>query len=240
VGSSDAPVSGQRTRVLFVPTKLLAPELDLIFQDRGSLELQSAVGYRDALAVASWWKPDLIVLSSEIDGEDALDFCQTVRSQTRASPPRLLMITEHLDGELDIDVPSDAHLVSPVAVEQLLATIAELTGVNQRGLPRVPLEVLVHTEGFADEGATSDTTLSTGIALSEDCMMLEASRQLGVGARGRLQFFLPAVDERLSVEAHVRVAIDEIRLLYVLEFLGLAPHHRALVRRYMESQKAAA
>jgi hypothetical protein len=78
------------------------------------------------------------------------------------------------------------------------------------------------------------------VNLSEDGMLLEANRQLGIGARGRLLFFLPGQAERLAIEARVRAAVDELRLLYVVEFIDLAPQHRTLIRRYVESQQEAA
>ena len=76
--------------------------------------------------------------------------------------------------------------------------------------------------------------------LSEESVQIEASRMLALGATGRLQFFLPGGDERLLLEARVRVAVDEVLLLYVLEFVDLAPQHRALIRRYVESHEEAA
>ena len=99
--------------------------------------------------------------------------------------PRLLVVTDHLPGTLHdpTDLACDAHLVSPVPAEQLLSTIAELIDVPRRRRERVPLDVLVHTEGFAFDQAV-DATLSTGVNLSEDGMLLEANRQLGIGARG--------------------------------------------------------
>jgi len=42
------------------------------------------------------------------------------------------------------------------------------------------------------------------------------------------------------VDACVRAAVNEVRLLYVVEFVDLAPQHRARIRRYVESQREAA
>jgi hypothetical protein len=239
-GRSHAPVSEERTRILFVPAELLAPELGDTFLDRESLEVRGVAGYREALRTAASWAPHLVVFRSEIDGQDAVEFCRNVTAQQRKAPPKLLMVTERVRAAAQADVACDAHLVSPVGGAQLLATIAELLDLAQRGAVRAALDVLVHTDGFADDGAAVDSTLSSGLSLSEEGMLIEAGRQLRIGASGRLLFFLPGIAERLAVDGRVRVAVDEIRLLYVVEFVDLAPQHRALIRRYVESQSVAA
>jgi hypothetical protein len=218
---------------------LLDPEPGESFLDRASLTLRSAPGLDEALVLAGGWSPHLIVLHGKPQTDEARMFCANVRALRPV--PRLLLVTEHLPGDTHdpTEVPCDAHLVSPVAFEQLLSTIAELVDVRRRRHERVPLDVLVHTEGFAFDQAV-DATLSTGVNLSEDGMLVEANRQLGIGARGRLLFFLPDQAERLSIEARVRAAVDELRLLYVMEFIDLPPQHRTLIRRYIESQREAA
>ena len=223
-----------------MPTALLASERTGTFLDRESLEVRTAAGYGDALRTAADWTPHLIVLRSEIGGRDALEFCRAVRTRLRKPAPKLLMVTERLRTMAQPDVPCDSHLVSPVSAQQLLDTIAELLDLAQRRAERVPLDVLVHTEGFADDGSAVDSTLSSGVLLSEDGMLIEAGHQLRVDARGRLLFFLPGIAERLALDARVRVAVDEVRLLYVVEFVDLAPQHRALIRRYVEARSVAA
>jgi CheY-like chemotaxis protein len=233
-------VSQERTRILFVPAELLAPEVGRTILGRGSLDVRFAADYRAALRDAAGWMPHLIVLRSEIDGHDAVDFCRAIHAQLREAPPKLLMLTERLRAAAQADVACDAHLVSPVSIDQLLATIAELLDLSMRGSDRAAIDALVHTEGFADDGTAVDATLSSGVNLSEDGMLIEAGRQLRIGARGKLQFFLPGITERLAVDARVRVAVDEVRLRYVVEFVDLPPQHRALIRRYVESQSVAA
>lgn len=239
-GGSNAPVRQEPTRILFVPAELLAPELGHTFLDRDSLEVRTAAGYRDALRHAASWAPHLIVLRSEIEDHEAFEFCRAVHARLRKPTPKLLMLTERLHTAAQPDVACDAHLVSPVGADQLLATIAELLDLALRRAGRAPLDVLVHTEGFADDATAVDASLSSGLNLSEDSMLIEAGRHLRIGARGSLQFFLPGITERMTVDARVRVAVDEVRLLYVVEFVDLAPQHRALIRRYVESQSVAA
>jgi DNA-binding response OmpR family regulator len=239
---SSFPARCDGVRILFVPGDLLVPELRESFLKRESIGVATAESWSDALAEVATFRPHLIVLRSELDGDSAVPFCQQLQRELRHHAPKLLLVTERLRADLGdtVDAASDAHLVGPLGVPQLLSTMAELLGLHRRRGPRVPIDVLVHTEGFSDEGAAVDSTLSTAIMLSEDSVLIEASRMLALGAEGRLQFFLPGMDERLLALAKVRVAVDEVVLLYVLEFLDLAPQHRAAIRRYVESQEKAA
>lgn len=240
----NAPSStgGDRLRVLFVPDELLVPQLCETFLRRSTLTPRSAEDFTEALAIAQTFEPHLIVVRNEIGGESAASFCVRVRRAMHPRAPKILLLTDHLRSDVGAaaDIACDAHLVGPVGSEQLLSTMAELLSMQRRRGERVPIDVLVHTEGFSDERVPVDATLSTAIMLSEDSVVIEASRMLTVGATGSLQFFLPGSDERLALGARVRVAVDEVRLLYVLEFLDLAPQHRAQIRRYVESNEEAA
>ncbi len=239
--SSDRPNSGERTRILVLPDGLLGPELGESFLDRRSLSLRSAGDVAEALAIAELWRPNLVVFSAELRAEVG-SFFAGLRGNGRREPPKLLMVTDRLHEHqaLVADAACDAHLVSPLDVDQLLSTIAELLGIERRSCERVPIDVLVHTEGFVGEGAAVDSGLASTLSLCEESILVEASRQLVLHARGRLQFFLPGSAERLSLEGIVRVSVDEVRLIYVIELVDLAPQHRALIRRYVESQREAA
>ncbi len=239
---ASAPTRSEGVRILFVPSDLLVPDLSATFLKRESIGLRSANGWDEAFASIATFRPDLVVLRSDLEGEGAVPFCRRVRRELRQRAPKLLLVTERLRDDLGdmADAASDAHLVGPLSADQLLSTMAELLGLHRRRAQRVPIDVLVHTEGFSDEGSAVDATLSTAIMLSEDSMVIEASRMLALGATGRLQFFLPDGDERLLLEAKVRVAVDEVLLLYVLEFVDLAPQHRATIRRSVDSREEAA
>jgi DNA-binding response OmpR family regulator len=238
----DAPARSEGVRILFVPSDLRVPEMDDTFLQRKGVALRCADSWSTALAEVQMFRPHLVVLRSELEGAAALPFCHRVRRELREQAPKLLLVTERLraDPSNGVDAAADAHLVGPIGSDQLLSTIAELLGLHHRRFPRVPIDVLVHTEGFSDESSPVDATLSTAIMLSEESVLIEASRMLTLGAHGQLQFFLPGNDERLLLEARVRVAVDEVLLLYVLEFVDLAPQHRASIRRYVESREEAA
>lgn len=242
MSSSEAPSSSERTRILFVPGDWVGPTRGPSFLDRACLAVRSAATLAEARDLVDSWSPHLIALRSELDSNLAARFCRDVRGEQGARAPRLLMVTDYVQGVVRDaeDLACDAHLVSPVDPQQLLSTIAELIGLRERRGPRVPLDALVHTQGFADEGSAIEATLSSGLEISEDGMLIEASRQLGIDSRGRLLLFLPNQPERLALDGRVRLAVDELRSVYVIEFIDLAPQHRVLIRRYLESQREAA
>lgn len=219
----------------------MAYELGESLLDRGSLAVRAAQDGRDALAINAEWRPHLIVLRTRIDGRAVAPLCKSLKQSRSDSPPRLLLVTDSIAPESmgeAADAACDAHLVTPVDAPQLLKTIAELLEVRQRRSSRAPIDSLVHTEGFAgDRDAPVDAGLGTAINVSEDGMLLESSRPLAVGAAGTLLFFLPGVNERIALRGIVRAAVDEVRLLFAIELVDLAPHHRKLIRRYVEAQQ---
>ncbi len=217
---------------------MLERELGESFLDRETLQVRSTNCVDEAVATVEAWKPHLVVFRSRLESRSVARFCQMLKSST--SPPTLLMVTDHLDdmlGDAD-DAVCDAHLVSPITEAQLLDTVAELAGIDQRRSARAAIDVLVHMDGFAGDGVGS--FLANGVNLSEDGMRVEANCQLTVDSRGTLQFFLPGEGERLTLEGRVRLAVDEVRLLYAIEFLDLAPQHRARIRQYVEQGASAA
>lgn len=236
---SVPPGPGERIRVLFVPDEVLAAALGSGFLQRRSVAFRSAHTTAHALAIVASWRPQLVVFRNQLEAAAAANFCRAFAGETKGQGSKLLMITEALQdadfGEL-ASAGADAHLVSPVEPPQLLATIAELLALDRRAGPRVRVDALLHTEGFDAEHA-SDAALGSALYVSEDGLVVESHRHLALDASGRLHFFLPGAPERLSITARVRASIDEIRLRYALEFTDLAPQHRAVIRRYVESQR---
>ncbi len=231
----------EANRVLIVQSDLLADELGETLLDRDSLHVRAARGAVDALSINASWQPHLIVLRSRMEGHAVGPLCCSLKLSRADSPPRLLLLTDSIAQGMTeaAETPCDAHLVSPVDTAQLLKTIAELLEVRQRRSSRAPIDSLVHTEGFAGErDAPVDVGLGTAINVSEDGMLLESSRPLAVGAAGTLLFFLPGVAERIALRGIVRAAVDEVRLLFAIELVDLAPHHRKLIRRYVEMRQS--
>jgi CheY-like chemotaxis protein len=235
---SELPRADDLTRVLIAPTNLIRS--DGSFLKRKTISVHMVNDNAQALLAAERWLPHLIVFRADATGEEAWQFCRVLKLEARDPAPKLLMVTDQvlLDRQQAFEAAYDAHLISPISEGQLLSTMAELLDIKERRMPRVPLDVLVHTEGFESGGAV-DVSLCNALAVSEESMMLEASRQLGVGTRGRLLFFLPGSEERLSLDSLVRVAVDEVRLIYVIEFVDLPPQHRTQIRRYVAAKKAA-
>ncbi len=235
VESKTAHAGGHLKRVLVVPDQIIAGEIGATYFDRRSFGVRSAHDASEALGIATAWRPDLIVLRSDLAGASARDFCLLVRAKL----PRVkLLLVDELIGDSASDALDglcDARLLPPVSPEQLLATAAELLSVRTRRAPRVPVDTLVHLTGFglttSHEGA-----LANALDLSELGMLLEAGAQLDLGAQGTLAFFLPEIGERIVMPGVVRVALDEILLHYAIEFSDSDPACLNAIQRYISRQ----
>jgi len=189
--ADELPRADDLTRILIVPAGLIRP--DGSFLKRRTIGVHMVQDNAEALSVAARWLPHLIVFQADPTGEEAWRFCRELKLTPREPAPKLLMVTDQvlLDQQQAFEAAYDAHLISPISEEQLLSTMAEILDIKQRRNPRVPLDVLVHTEGFDAHAGVIDASLCNSVAVSEEGMMLEASRQLAVGTRGRVLFFLP-------------------------------------------------
>ncbi|HEX7478082.1 MAG TPA: PilZ domain-containing protein [Polyangiales bacterium] len=237
---TQPPTARGLARVLFVPHDLLSGELRESFLDRESFLVRTAVDADTALAMAEVWRPSLVVFRSELDGIRVSDFCLRMRAARSAAAPKLVMLTEQVTGSMDdvVEAGSDCHLISPVDNTQLLDTIAALLEVAQRRSPRAALDTLVHARGFAETDSSSGATLANCLNVSEDGMLLECNHQLQLNSEGCLQFFLPGAAQRLQLRAVVRLAVDEIRQHYAIEWRDIAATDRKLIRRYVEGAGA--
>jgi CheY-like chemotaxis protein len=224
------------SRILFVPDDLLTGEVRESFLDRASFLVRTANDADAALAMAEIWRPSLVVFRSDLDGVRASDFCQRLRNARLPKTPKLMMVTEQFgSGHEDAaGAACDCHLISPVNNEQLLITIAALLEVQRRRSPRAALETLVQAQGFLTVEGKSEPTLGNCVNVSEDGMLLECNRQLPLNTEGSVQFFLPGSSERLLLRGTVRLAIDEIRLHYAIEWQNIAPSQRSSIKRYVE------
>ena len=62
---------------------------------------------------------------------------------------------------------------------------------------------------------------------------METAAPLDIGARGRALFVLPDGDARLNMAVIVRVAMDEVRLHYALEFEAVAAADRRRIESFV-------
>lgn len=223
-----------------MPGDLVSGELRSSFLDRVSCSVRTATSAREAIAIASVWQPTLVAFRSSLRGISAAHFCAEIRASASPSPPRLLMLTDKIGDPLDeaSDVDCDAHLVSPMDMRELVDTMAHLIDVNPRRSRRVPVEVLVQLDGFGLPPSNADK-LATSLNVNEHGMLIEAGCQLQVGQRGELLFFLPGSSDRLQVQAEVRMAVDELRLHYALEFLAPPDSARAAIAGFSEHHEDA-
>jgi DNA-binding response OmpR family regulator len=222
-------------RVLVVPDQVVPGEIGSTFFDRRSFSVRAAHHADEALAIATAWRPDLVVFRSDLEGASARAFCTT----TRAAVPhvKLLMVSETLGGDdPNIEGLCDGRLVHPISAEQLLTTSAELLQIRTRRAPRAHIETLVHLTGFGLPGH-GPGTLANAIDVSELGILLEASVHLEIGSAGTLSFFIPGHNERLVTRAEVRVALDEVLLHYAMEFIDADEQATASLRHYVAEQR---
>lgn len=222
-------------RVLVVPDQLVPGEIGASYFDRRSFGVRSAQDATSALGIATAWRPDLILLRTDLVGASARDFCLLVRGKL----PRVkLLVVDELLGDHSSDALDglcDARLVPPLSAEQVLDTVAELLSIRTRRAPRIPVDTLVHLTGFGLSTQTQGT-LANAIDVSELGMLLEAGAQLELGAQGSLSFFLPGAAQRIVVDGVVRVALDEILLHYAVEFSGGDAACLAAIQTFMSQQ----
>ena len=143
-----------------------------------------------------------------------------------------MLVTEWGGGasEFDYEDLYDACLVEPVGTKQLVRTSAELMELRTRRSPRVPLETLVSLDGVMTRG---ERALANSINISEHGLLVETAAPLDIGARGRALFVLPDGDARLNMAVIVRVAMDEVRLHYALEFEAVAAADRRRIESFV-------
>jgi CheY-like chemotaxis protein len=226
-------------KILIVPDPL-AIELGTSFLDRRSFAIRVASHAESAIGFAVTWCPNLILFSSQLPGLSAVEFCRQIRANEQLASVRLVMLTDQLTGApLDdlIHAKCDAHLIQPVAEEDLLHTIGALLNVRVRRGRRVAVELLARVhEGAPD--APGPIVLANILSLGETGLLLEAERHLTIGAIDRVSFSLPSGGEPVCVSGLVLVA-DELQLRYAMEFVSNDDGVLEQIREFVTSHPAA-
>jgi DNA-binding response OmpR family regulator len=227
--------------ILIVPETLLQGEYGPSFLDRAGFRIRTAASHEEALRIADAWPPDLIVMGSAVEGGTPAEVCARLRA--RAGPRvKLLLISDSVDasegpgdGASATDGVPDANLVEPVDPGQLLATVAELLEVSPRRAPRVAARFLASLSGALEDEARP-RVFANVLSLSESGVRLESPCYLRVGAVGALAFVLPGTGERFALAACPRVILDEVRLHYGVEFVGVTSEDGARLRRFVAAR----
>jgi DNA-binding response OmpR family regulator len=197
------------------------------------MSVRTAHDADEALRMAPVLRPDLVVLRDDLLGMSTRNFCADMRALV--PHVKLLLVTELL-GQLDETFACDGCLVQPVDARQLLETCASMLELRIRRSPRAPLEALVQLSGF-DLITAGASCVANAIDVSEHGILLESSEQLVLGSLGKVLFFLPEEGGRVAVAGTARVAMDEVRLHYAIEFQGVDEETRGLLARYVRDQK---
>ena len=221
-------------RVLVVPDRLIGEELGSTFFDRHSLTVRTARYASEAAGIARVFRPDLVILRSDLPGVGALELCRSLHA---AQPHVRILLVHETIGEQDGDFGDLVHarLVQPLDATQLLTTIAVLLEIKIRRGPRVHIETLVRITGFGLP-EQNELSLANSVDISEYGVLLETGTHLELGTQGNVSFFLPGCSERLSLGGVARVALDELLLHYAIEFEDTPDRDRQILRKFVADQ----
>jgi two-component system response regulator MprA len=100
-------------------------------------DVRSAADGGTALAAIERSVPDAMLLDVAMPGMDGLAVCRRVREKGLALPILLLTARDAVEDRVHgLDAGSDAYLVKPFAVEELLAACARFAAGHDPGDPR--------------------------------------------------------------------------------------------------------
>ncbi len=220
-------------KILIVPD-VLQLELGGSFLDRRSFKVRAATSAEEALAIATAWKPALIMFASTLPDMSATVFTRTVNERPELRDTRLLMVTMEIGREPEPPMaePPDAHLVQPIDQAQLLESVGVLLNVEVRRGDRVRVELLAQVESTVEGDDDPQQMMANVLTLSPSGMLIECERHLKVGAMSSVQFFLPASSERITASCIVLYA-DELLLHYGVEFVDVSDAARARIAAFV-------
>ena len=222
-------------KILIVPQKLEI-EFGTSFLDRRSFTVRSAADGPAALQTALTWRPELILVGSELGSDmSAPELCEAIRNSSLLHSTKILMLTVALSSHASQQSSSeqaDAHLIDPINESQLLETIRSLLKVSERRAPRARVEILARVEECAASEGKAPAAMASILSLSEHGVLLESEHMLTIGSENRLMFFLPGADTAVHVTGFVLYA-DEMLLRYAIEFRGVADSDRERIRGFV-------
>jgi signal transduction histidine kinase/DNA-binding response OmpR family regulator len=124
-------------RVLVVDDQAEVRDLLFAILHLGEAEVQMAEGVAEALEILTKWQPDILISDISMPGGDGYDLIRRVRQQEQTSGRRLpaLALTARASAEDRIRALAagfQMHLPKPVEPDELLVSIASLTGRLRR------------------------------------------------------------------------------------------------------------
>jgi two-component system KDP operon response regulator KdpE len=94
-----------------------------VLLERQGYDVRPALGGREALAAASAWHPDLVVLDLGLPDLDGVEVCRRLRSDSKVPILVLSARGEESDKVRALDLGADDYIAKPFGPEELLARI---------------------------------------------------------------------------------------------------------------------
>jgi DNA-binding response OmpR family regulator len=129
------------SRILVVDDDPTVAEVVMSYLKREGLDARHADDGLAALAVATDYQPDLVVLDLMLPGIDGLEVCRRLRAGGSEVP--IVMLTargEEEDRVLGLEVGADDYVTKPFSFRELLARIRAVVRRTHPETPAVPPE----------------------------------------------------------------------------------------------------
>jgi len=127
--SSTLTPNAEDTRVLIVDDNVdLVVVLTRILQQKGYF-VQNAASGTDGLALATQWRPNIILLDIGLPGIDGYEVAKRLRAAGELPRPQLIAVTGYgrdTDIALSREAGFDGHLTKPYDVDELVTLMATL------------------------------------------------------------------------------------------------------------------
>ena len=175
-------------------------EVEKTYLLRGGFNVLAADSGEKAIQLAVQHHPGLILLDLEMPKMDGAEACARMRQEAAlvGTPIIIMSATGSPDvREKCLKAGCTVFVIKPEKPEELLSVVARVLTVKQRGAERIT--VVFNVTGSAGE----KEVVGQAKNLSATGLMLETTTQLQVGARLKLQFFLPKTKASLKVEGEV-------------------------------------
>ncbi|MEW6693440.1 Transcriptional regulatory protein WalR [Tepidimonas thermarum] len=118
-------------RVLIVddePNILISLEF---LMKREGYEVQVARDGEEGLALATAWRPDVVLLDVMMPRKNGFDVCQAIRADAALAGVRIVMLTakgRDTDVAKGLALGADAYLTKPFSTQDLVRRVRELVG----------------------------------------------------------------------------------------------------------------
>lgn len=209
-------------------------EVEKTYLLRGGFNVLAADSGEKAIQLAVQHHPNLILLDLEMPKMDGAEACARMRQEASlVSTPIIIMSASGSPEVRDqcLKAGCTEFIIKPKKPEELLGVVARILTVKQRGAERIT--VVFNVTGSAGE----KEVVGRAKDLSATGLMLETTTQLQVGARLKLQFFLPKTKSSLTVEgevARVSPGADEAQEIGV-RFVNLSQSDQEQLQEYVSS-----